>query len=70
MNRFLMCPPDYFGIEYEINEWMRLGNPTDPVRVCAQWRELYSVLSEEIGASVELLDPVPGLPDVRRIVAD
>ena len=22
--QILMCPPDYFGIEYEINPWMNL----------------------------------------------
>ena len=22
--RMLMCPPDYFGIEYEINPWMNV----------------------------------------------
>ena len=22
--RILMCPPDYFGIEYEINPWMNV----------------------------------------------
>ena len=59
-----MCPPDYFGIEYEINQWMRLSNPADPDRARAQWQELHRVLTEELGASVELLEPVPGLPDL------
>ena len=22
--RILMCPPDYYGIEYEINPWMHV----------------------------------------------
>ena len=26
MSRLLVCPPDYFGIEYEINPWMRRSN--------------------------------------------
>jgi N-dimethylarginine dimethylaminohydrolase len=64
MNRFLMCPPDYFGIEYEINAWMRLGNPTDPKRALAQWQELHHVLTGELGATVELMAPAPGLPDL------
>ena len=64
MTTLLMCPPDYFGIEYEINPWMRLGNPTDPKRARAQWRELHRVLTEELGAIVELLTPAPGLPDL------
>jgi len=59
-----MCPPDYFGIEYEINPWMRLGNPADPDRARSQWRELHHLLTQELGAGVELLAPVPGLPDL------
>ena len=29
MSRLLVCPPDYFGIDYEINPWMRLSNQVD-----------------------------------------
>ena len=64
MARFLMCPPDYFGIEYEINPWMRLSVQVDPVQARSQWWELHRVLTEELGASVELLQPVKGLPDL------
>ena len=28
-----MCPPDYFGIEYEINPWMNVGVGSDTERV-------------------------------------
>ena len=28
--RILMCPPDYFGIEYEINPWMNIHQGADP----------------------------------------
>lgn len=59
-----MCPPDYFGIEYEINPWMRLSNQSDPVRARDQWQELHRVLTRELGAVVELLEPVKGLPDL------
>lgn len=64
MPRFLMCSPEYFGIEYEINPWMRLSVQVDQKRATAQWRELYQVLTEELGATVELLTPVRGLPDL------
>ena len=30
--RILMCPPDYFGIEYEINPWMNVRVGSDPER--------------------------------------
>ena len=26
MSRLLVCPPDYFSIDYEINPWMRRAN--------------------------------------------
>ena len=29
MSRLLVCPPDYFDIEYEINPWMRRSNTVD-----------------------------------------
>lgn len=64
MDRFLLCPPDYFSIEYEINPWMRISNQSDPARARGQWRELYHVLTGELGAQVELLEPAPGLPDL------
>ena len=35
----LMCPPDYYGIEYEINPWMsrsrQADRPTGPRAVAA-----------------------------------
>ncbi|MBI4333311.1 MAG: amidinotransferase [Chloroflexi bacterium] len=64
MTRFLMCSPDYFGIEYEINPWMRLSNQSDPVGARAQWQELHHVLTGSLGAAVELMEPVKGLPDL------
>ncbi|MBI2848239.1 MAG: amidinotransferase [Chloroflexi bacterium] len=64
MARFLMCPPDYFNIEYEINPWMRISNQSDPIRARAQWEELYHVLTSDLGARVELLEPAKGLPDL------
>ncbi|MBI2958039.1 MAG: amidinotransferase [Chloroflexi bacterium] len=64
MARFLMCPPDYFGIEYEINAWMRVSNQVDREAARAQWNALHRALVGELGASVELMDPVVGLPDL------
>lgn len=58
-----MCPPDYFGIEYEINPWMNIRQGADPDRARAQWRALCGTLVD-LGAEVCLLDPKPGLPDL------
>jgi N-dimethylarginine dimethylaminohydrolase len=61
--RILMCPPDYYGIEYEINPWMKRERGASPDRARAQWRRLYAALVG-LGAQVELMAPQPGLPDL------
>ncbi len=59
----LMCPPDYYGIEYEINPWMSRSRQADRPLAHEQWRRLMETLTG-LGAAVSLLDPVPGLPDL------
>jgi len=59
----LMCPPDYYGIEYEINPWMRRSNSSDDERARAQWRDLHEILAG-LGAEIRLMPAVPGLPDL------
>jgi N-dimethylarginine dimethylaminohydrolase len=61
--RILMCSPDYYGIEYEINPWMSKHRGSTPDRAQAQWRKLYETLVG-LGAKVELMTPQPGLPDL------
>jgi N-dimethylarginine dimethylaminohydrolase len=60
----LVCAPDYFSIDYEINPWMRRKNEVDPGPARDQWQGLVRVLEQEAGAILERLDPVPGLPDL------
>lgn len=64
MSRLLMCPPDYYGIEYEINPWMRVSNQSDGERARTQWQALTCVLEKDIGAKLDFMEPVPGLPDL------
>jgi N-dimethylarginine dimethylaminohydrolase len=61
--RILMCPPDYYGIEYEINPWMSRQKQANREQAVAQWTALRSAL-EEAGATTPLLEPVRGLPDL------
>jgi N-dimethylarginine dimethylaminohydrolase len=61
--RILMCAPDYFGIEYEINPWMNLHVGSDAHRAQQQWTALCQTLTE-LGVAVDLLEPQPGLPDL------
>jgi N-dimethylarginine dimethylaminohydrolase len=59
----LLCPPDYFGIQYEINPWMHKDRDADGALARRQWRALYETLLQA-GAEVELVAPRPGLPDM------
>lgn len=64
MSHLLVCPPDYFAIEYEINPWMRRANIVDHERATTQWYRLMDVLERQMGAKLERMRPVPGLPDL------
>jgi N-dimethylarginine dimethylaminohydrolase len=61
--RFLMCPPEHFGVLYEINPWMNREVAVDLDLARAQWGVLVATLTEA-GAGVELLEPQPDLPDL------
>ncbi len=60
---YLMCPPDYFAVEYAINPWMNPGEPIDTVLAARQWRQLRDTFTR-LGHTVRTIDPVPGLPDM------
>lgn len=64
MSRILVCPPDYFAIDYEINPWMRRTNAVDHTRAKVQWHGLMQLLEREIGATLERMTPIPQLPDL------
>ena len=59
----LMCPPDFYGIEYEINPWMSRGRQSDLARSREQWQALCGLLIS-LGADVRQMTPVKGLPDL------
>jgi N-dimethylarginine dimethylaminohydrolase len=58
-----MCRPDHFDVEYEINAWMHLDRRVDRRLAREQWDTLYRTFTE-LGETVELVDQVPGLPDM------
>ncbi len=64
MSRLLVCPPEHFSIEYEINPWMRLSNKVHPGRARVQWQALMEELEKKAGATLERMEAVPGLPDL------
>lgn len=60
----LMCPPDFFDIEYEINVWMHQDNQVTKQTAHEQWRLLNTIYTEQLGWKVEHIQPVKGLPDL------
>ena len=61
--RILMCRPDCYGIEYEINPWMNRERQVDHDCAVRQWEGLRAIL-ESIGVQIELVEPQAGLPDL------
>lgn len=59
----LMCSPEHYGIDYEINPWMDRHQGCDGRLAMEQWYALRRVL-EEAGARISCLTPVAGLPDM------
>ncbi|MEV6974203.1 dimethylargininase [Kitasatospora sp. NPDC093806] len=61
--RYLMCRPTHFEVSYAINPWMDPAKPVDTDLAVAQWERLYRLYGE-LGHRVDLIDPLPGLPDM------
>jgi N-dimethylarginine dimethylaminohydrolase len=61
--RYLLCRPTYFAVDYAINPWMDPTVAVDVERAVAQWTTLHA-LYLSLGHTVDLIDPVPGLPDM------
>jgi len=61
---FLMCPPDFYDVAYEINPWMSVKHKADKEKARKQWEAYYALLTKELKVRVELLEPVKGLPDL------
>jgi len=64
MTRLLVCPPDYFRIDYEINPWMKRENAVEADRAVVQWKTLMETLEKRVGVELARMRPVPGLPDL------
>ncbi len=62
--RILMCPPDFFDIEYEINAWMHQTDQPSEQTAAQQWQKLHDIYTDQLGWTVHLITPVKGLPDM------
>ncbi len=58
-----MCPPAEFDVTYSINPWMDPSQPVDPHLAYLQWQRIHD-LHVELGHTVDLIEPLPGLPDM------
>lgn len=66
--RILMCAPEYFEVTYSINPWMdpkQWASEASSLGLAArrEWKRLRQKL-QQLGASIELVPPVKGLPDL------
>jgi arginine dihydrolase len=59
----LMCRPDHYGIEYEINPWMHVAVQVDHELAQTQWKALHATYTD-LGLEIELAAPEAGLPDM------
>ena len=63
MRELLLCPPDHYGIEYEINPWMSRARGAETPVAQRQWKELCGTLSK-LDCQIHLITPQPKLPDM------
>src|ERR1700722_19623700 len=63
VRHYVMTPPRFFAVDYAINTWMDTTNPVDRGVALTQWQHLHETYLR-LGHTVDLVDPVPGLPDM------
>ncbi|WP_026448741.1 dimethylargininase [Actinopolyspora mortivallis] len=60
---YVMCPPEYFTVEYSINPWMDPDTPVDTELAMSQWQRLRDIYLR-LGHTVDVVPAQPGLPDM------
>ena len=58
-----MTRPSFFKVEYAINPWMDTTTVVDVENAIAQWENLRDTY-RELGHTVDVVEPVDGLPDM------
>jgi N-dimethylarginine dimethylaminohydrolase len=61
--RVLMCPPEYFDVEYEINAWMDTANKVDRALAKRQWQAIKAIYLD-LGWQVETMPAAEHWPDI------
>ncbi len=62
-HHYLLCPPQHFGVLYEINPWMHREIDVDVDLALGQWEALHRALLDA-GADVDTIDQPEGVPDL------
>ncbi|MUL49525.1 N-dimethylarginine dimethylaminohydrolase [Mycobacterium sp. CBMA293] len=60
---YVMTRPTHFAVEYAINPWMDTSATVDTALAVRQWERLVQTY-RSLGHTVDLVDPLPGLPDM------
>lgn len=63
IRRYAMTAPTFFTVEYAINPWMDTSTAVDTDLAMSQWQNLRKTYGE-LGHTVEMVEPVAGLPDM------
>jgi N-dimethylarginine dimethylaminohydrolase len=63
VRHYAMTAPTFFTVEYAINPWMDPSTAVDTHVAMNQWETLRQTY-KELGHTVELVEPVAGLPDM------
>ena len=63
MNRILVCDPEFFDVNYEINPWMSTYDKPNTTKAKFQWEDMISSLVKS-GAQIERIQPDPCYPDM------
>lgn len=58
-----MCPPTYFRVDYEINDWMHQNDPVDIAKARVQWESVRDIYLK-LGHSVLFIEPHEAVPDL------
>jgi N-dimethylarginine dimethylaminohydrolase len=62
MKKILMCPPDYFRVDYVINPWMKIGS-VDQKKAEDQWKNLINEY-RKLNLKIEFIKPSKDCPDM------
>ena len=61
--RWLLCPPYFYDVKYEINAWMSVERTPQGNEALEQWKKLHHTLIR-LGCWIHYVDPIKEQPDM------